>query len=80
MDVNIELADDVKRAVDKCHWTARLRINVSNGGDYIILKGITSTFYQKQMAQEAAMAALRQRNSDVQIRNEIQVEFTNGYF
>jgi len=46
-------------------------VNVEQQGESIVLKGVVSSYYYKQLAQEAVRSALR--NHDVQVINHIEV-------
>jgi len=46
-------------------------INVQQHGESIVLTGVVSSYYYKQLAQEAVRSALR--SDDVQVINHIEV-------
>ena len=73
------LIREVRRELaSRCDWARHFDIgvegrNMNGSGNFILLTGRTGTYYQKQMAQEAALTIIRRRQG-VELLNEIVVD------
>ena len=68
-DSRHNLCELVHAALARSPYVAKRNLSAELQGDEVVLKGIVSTFYQKQLAQES----IRSIEGIGRIRNEIEV-------
>jgi len=70
-----ELANEIRETLDNDPYTRRRKVEAVATGSGILLRGSVTSYFQKQMAQEAAKKTINGKlGIAIRLRNEIEVE------